>query len=76
MHHAQLQLLSQPTEGTEFRGAPRTSEDWAALAKMASGHAALSRDELRRLFMLGLVERRLGLVCLTPHGRTTLGLSS
>ena len=64
------------TAGNEFRGEPRTSEDWAALAKMASGHAALTRDELRRLFMLGLVERRLGYVCLTQHGRTILGLPS
>ena len=64
------------TEGTEFRGEPRTSEDWAALAKIASGHTALTRDELRRLFMLGLVERRLGYICLTQHGRAKLGLPS
>lgn len=57
-----------------YHGLPRSSEDWAALAKIASGHAALSKEELRRLFMLGLVERQLGRICLSPHGRITLGL--
>ena len=73
MHYANLPGM---TEVHEFRGDPRTSDDWAALAKMASGHTALTREELRRLFMLGLVERRLGYVCLTQHGRTKLGLPS
>ncbi|HYC44643.1 MAG TPA: hypothetical protein VED01_04065 [Burkholderiales bacterium] len=59
----------------DYRGSPRTSEEWAALAKIAAGHPNLSKDELRRLFMLGLVERQLGRVCLTHHGRETLGLT-
>lgn len=61
---------------TDFscRGLPGTSEEWAALAKVASGHPNLSREELRRLFMLGLVDRQLGRICLSTHGRTTLGL--
>ena len=57
-----------------YCGAPRTPEDWAALAKVASGESNLTREELRRLFMLGLVDRRLGRVCLSTHGRATLGL--
>jgi hypothetical protein len=61
-------------DGSQFCGAPRTPEEWAALAKMANGNSALSKDELRKLFMLGLVERQLGRVCLTQHGRATLGL--
>lgn len=58
-----------------YRGIPQTPEEWAALEKIASGHPALSRDELRRLFMLGLVQRELGRVCLSEHGRLTLGSS-
>ena len=57
-----------------YRGTPRTSDEWAALAKVASGQLDLSRDELRRLFMLGLVDRQLGRICLSMHGRATLGL--
>jgi hypothetical protein len=56
-----------------YHGLPRTSEEWAALAKAASG-LDLTREELRRLFMLGLVDRQLGRVCLSLHGRATLGL--
>ena len=62
------------TDRFSYRAAPRTSEDWAALAKVASGQASLTRGELRRLFMLGLVDRQLGRVCLSTHGRATLGL--
>jgi hypothetical protein len=57
----------------EYCGCPRTSEEWAALAKIAAGQADLSKNELRCLFMLGLVERQLGSVRLTHHGRETLG---
>ena len=57
-----------------YYGTPRTSEEWAALAKVASGHGKLSRGELRRLFMLGLVERQLGRLCLSSHGRSVLGI--
>jgi len=57
-----------------YHGTPRTSDEWAALAKVASGQLDLSRDELRRLFMLGLVDRQLGRICLSMHGRATLGL--
>jgi len=59
-----------------YRGIPRTSDEWAALAKVAGGHDAISKGELRTLFMLGLVERQLGRICLSRHGRVTLGLSS
>jgi hypothetical protein len=58
-----------------FRGAPRTSEEWAALAKVASGDQSLTREELRRLFMLGLVDRHLDRICLSKHGQATLGLT-
>lgn len=57
-----------------FRGIPRTSGEWAALAKIASGHRDLTKEELRGLFMLGLVDRQLGRICLSKHGRETLGL--
>lgn len=57
-----------------YQGVPRTSEEWAALAKVASGQLTLTREELRGLFMLGLVDRQLGRVCLNPHGRAALGL--
>ena len=60
---------------TTYRGIPRTSDEWLALAKVASGDTDLAREELRRLFMLGLVERQLGRVCLTEHGRATLGMA-
>jgi len=62
------------SDAISFRGIPRTSEEWAALAKIASGHPHLTKAELRRLFMLGLVDRQLGRVCLSKHGRDTLGL--
>lgn len=62
------------TDDFSYRGLPRTSEEWAALAKVASGQPDLSREELRRLFLLGLVDRQLGRICLSTHGRATLGL--
>lgn len=52
---------------------PRSPDEWTALAKIASGQAGVSKEELRGLFMRGLVERQLGGVCLSEHGRTTLG---
>jgi len=58
-----------------YRGLPRTSEEWAALAKIASGELNLTKDELRHLFMLGLVDRQLGRIRLSGHGRATLGLN-
>ena len=69
-----VQILSMP-DALEYHGVPRTAEEWAALAKIASGHNELSKDELRCLFMLGLVERQLGRITLSTHGRTTLGLA-
>jgi hypothetical protein len=57
-----------------YRGKPRTSGEWAALARIAGGRTDISREELRCLFMLGLVDRQWGRVCLSEHGRTTLGL--
>jgi len=58
-----------------YQGSPRTSDEWTALARVASGQAGVSKEELRGLFMLGLVERQLGRVCLSEHGRTTLGVA-
>lgn len=58
-----------------FRGTPRTAEEWAALAKVASGAQNLTKDELRRLFMLGLVDRHLERITLSKHGRAILGLA-
>ena len=55
-----------------YRGVPRTPAEWSALAKVASGDQKLTRDELRSLFMLGLVDRQLGRICLSEHGRETL----
>ena len=57
-----------------YRGTPRTAEEWAALAKIASAQSDISKETLRRLFMLGLVHRQFGRVCLTEHGRSTLRL--
>ena len=57
-----------------YRGVPRTSEEWSALARIASGRTDVNKEELRQLFMLGLVDRQLGRVCLSDHGRATLGL--
>lgn len=56
-----------------YRGSPRTSEEWAALARIASGDSGIPKDTLRELFVLGLVERVLGRVCLSEHGRAVLG---
>jgi hypothetical protein len=57
-----------------YCGFPRSPTEWAALQKLASGDTQLSRNELRRMFMLGLVERQLGRLCLTKHGREMLAL--
>jgi hypothetical protein len=59
-----------------FRGTPRTSEEWAALAKVASGEQNLTKDELRRLFMLGLVDRHLERITLSKHGRAMLAANA
>jgi hypothetical protein len=56
-----------------YRGSPRTPEEWAALATIASGDAGISKDALRELFVLGVVERVLGRVRLSEHGRAVLG---
>ena len=58
----------------QYHGKPRTSQEWAALARVASGQTDITREELRCLFMLGLVDRRWGRICLSEHGRITLGL--
>lgn len=55
------------------RGNPRTPEEWAALARIAGGHTDVSKDALRELFVLGLVDRVLGHVCLSEHGRAVVG---
>lgn len=56
-----------------FRGIPRNPDEWTALAQVAAGQPGVSKDALRRLFMLGLVERQVDRVCLSEHGRLTLG---
>jgi hypothetical protein len=61
-------------ETVPYSGIPRTVMEWAALKKLASGDTNVSKEDLRRLFMLGLVERQLGHVCLTKHGREMLAL--
>lgn len=63
------------TDAFAYRGLPRTSDEWAALARIASGQFNITREQLRELFMLGLVERQLGRICLSRHGRSTLGLA-
>jgi hypothetical protein len=55
------------------RGTACTPQEWAALAKIASGQRDISQQDMRRLFMLGLVERECGVVRLTRYGRTVLG---
>ena len=59
---------------TPYRGSPRSPEEWAALARIASGYTDLGKDALRELFVLGLVDRVLGRVCLSEHGRAILGV--
>ena len=56
-----------------YRGTPRTPEEWAALAKIASGETDVGKHALRELFLLGLVDRQLCRVCLSEHGRDVLG---
>jgi hypothetical protein len=63
--------MSQPIP---YCGIPRTPAEWKALAKVGRGDARVSKNELRRLFMLGLVDRQLGDICLTKHGRDMLEL--
>ena len=62
------------SEPTLYCGIPRTPAEWKALAKVARGDTHVSKNELRRLFMLGLVERQLGDLCLSKHGREMLEL--
>jgi hypothetical protein len=57
-----------------YSGIPRSAAEWSALKRLASGDPDLSRNDLRRLFMLGLVERQLGRLCLTKQGREMLAL--
>ena len=55
-----------------YSGVPRTALEWAALKKVSHGASELSKAELRRLFILGLVERQFGEISLTKHGREML----
>jgi len=49
-------------------------EEHEALVKIANGNEAVGRENMRRLFMLRLVERQLGRVQLTRAGEHLLGL--
>ena len=71
---AQRAGLCLEADSMFYRGKPRTSEEWAALARIASGYSDVPRQILRELFMLGLVDRQLGRLCLSEHGRHMLGL--
>ena len=66
----------QPHRGS-FSGASLvcTPDEREALVKVASGDTRISREHMRRLFMLRLVERELGVVQLTREGRQLLGLA-
>lgn len=57
------------------RGVPRTSGEWTALVKIASGETDVCEASRARLFELGLIEDCAGLCNLTRHGRLTLGLA-
>lgn len=59
---------------TPYRGNPRTSQEWAALARIANGDVDIGRETLRELFVLGLVERVLGRIRLSDHGRAVVAL--
>src|SRR5215210_7815081 len=59
-----MHVLAMP-DAIEYRGVPRTSDEWAALTKLANGQNDLTRDELRCLFMLALAERQLSRACLS-----------
>ena len=56
-------------------GVPCSAEEWKALKKIAGGQADVSKECLRRLFTLRLVERQAGVLCLTRSGRLKLGLA-
>ena len=51
------------------------SEERTALAEIARERMDISKALLRRLFMLHLVERQMGIVRVTRRGRVALGLS-
>jgi len=52
-----------------------TPAEREALVKIASGETRIPQEQMRRLFMLRLVERQLGRVQLTREGRRFLGLA-
>ena len=62
------------SESVPYYGMPRTAAEWSALTRIAEGNSNVSKGQLRRLFLLGLVERQLGRLCLTKHGREMLAL--
>ena len=62
------------SEPIVYCGIPRTAGEWSALLRIAEGNSNVSKGELRRLFLLGLVERQLGRLCVTKHGREMLAL--
>jgi hypothetical protein len=51
-----------------------TPQEREALVKIASGDTRIAQEQMRRLFMMRLVDRELGVVHLTREGRQLLGL--
>lgn len=52
-----------------------TPQELEALVKIASGDVRIGQENMRRLFMLRLVDREAGVVRLTREGRLLLGLA-
>ena len=52
-----------------------TPQELESLVKVASGNTHIGQENMRRLFMLRLVDRVAGVVQLTAEGRHLLGLA-
>ena len=57
------------------RAAPRTAEEWTALAKVGSGELDIPAAHCDHLVALGLIVTVSGRPVLTRRGRYTLGLA-
>jgi hypothetical protein len=53
-----------------------TPQELNVLGKVASGDTRIGQENMRRLFMLRLVDREAGVVQLTREGRLALGLEA
>ena len=51
-----------------------TPDELQALARVATGDVKIGQENMRRLFMLRLVDREAGVVQLTREGRLALGM--